>query len=744
MDNKKINEIANTPIPANIPTGDMPGDKIIITPGAIKMAGLIFPRLYEEYEKLGKDRCVISVYGGSGSGKSSISSVLAYMFSLAGIRNRIISGDNYPRRIPSENDAERLSRYNAGGVEALASYIGSPEEIDFDEINGILEDYVHGSKELTLKRMGRDEGSISHEKVDVSDTQLLIIEWTHGNSVYLKHIDIPVFLSSTPEETLANRVSRGRDPEADSPFVALVLDIEQKLLLSQAGTATLIAQNDGTVIKNRINILPMLNAYPDSVGGKLSEMVKILQTDDLHEAFGSFYILPSLYHSDLDRGFSVIDYDLNEELAASGDLDALKDLGIDLKLDFILNHASVQSPQFQDLLANGEKSEYADFFINWNKFWDGYGQMTDEGYIKPDDEYIKDMFFRKPGLPILMVRMPDGRDVPYWNTFYQEIRDNGGKREYLGQMDLNIESPLVWDFYKQTLDKIAGYGAGIVRLDAFAYAPKAPGRKNFLNEPETWDVLSRVTDIASGHGLKLLPEIHATYGEKIHEKIASKGYMTYDFYLPGLLIHSIEKHDPSLIVKWANEIVEKKMNVVNMLGCHDGIPVLDLKGLLSEDEIAPLIDLMVSRGGYVKDLHGKKNMYYQVNSTYYSALGEDDAKMLFARAIQLFMPGKPQIWYLDLFAGSNDYEAVKRAGAGGHKEINRTNLSLDEARAALEKDVVKKQIELLKMRASHPAFSEASTVTAQAEGSVIKITWKHGTDEITLSADFADYSFRVI
>ena len=48
--------------------------------------------------------------------------------------------------------------------------------------------------------------------------------------------------------------------------------------------------------------------------------------------------------------------------------------------------------------------------------------MTPEGYIQPQPELIKDMFFRKPGLPILMVRMPDGKDVPYWNTFYQEVR----------------------------------------------------------------------------------------------------------------------------------------------------------------------------------------------------------------------------------------------------------------------------------------------------------------------------------
>lgn len=49
-----------------------------------------------------------------------------------------------------------------------------------------------------------------------------------------------------------------------------------------------------------------------------------------------------------------------------------------------------------------------------------------------------------------------------------------------------------------------------------------------------------------------------------------------------------------------------------------------------------------------------------MNATYFSALGEDERKMLLARALQIFMPGKPQIWYLDLFAGKNDYEAVKR------------------------------------------------------------------------------------
>jgi sucrose phosphorylase len=120
------------------------------------------------------------------------------------------------------------------------------------------------------------------------------------------------------------------------------------------------------------------------------------------------------------------------------------------------------------------------------------------------------MFFRKPGLPLLNVRMPDGKEVPYWNTFYQEVKyeridahdlmgamniqygvaqslaetvnralSEGNKpsaiefgsfsryrndvidllesrRKYLGQMDLNIKSQLVWEYYDDTRKKLAG------------------------------------------------------------------------------------------------------------------------------------------------------------------------------------------------------------------------------------------------------------------------------------------------
>ena len=547
----------------------------------------------------------------------------------------------------------------------------------------------------------------------------------------------------------------------------------------------------------KMDIGPMLNAYPDSMGGRLCDIVDILRRPEFRDVFSSFYILPSIFNTDLDRGFSVIDYSLSELYATRADLDALGELGISLKLDFILNHASVLSRQFLDILEKGDKSEYCDFFIDWNKFWDGQGEMTAEGYIQPRPELIKDMFFRKPGLPIMMVRFPDGREVPYWNTFYQEVRydridaqdlvrgagmqygkaeriaaivnaglDEGKKpgeidfgeyadcrdaavavvesrRKYLGQMDLNIRSPLVWDYYREVLEALAGYGAQIVRLDAFAYAPKAVGERNFLNEPGTWELLEQVRGLAEPLGLRLLPEIHESYAKKTYELIASKGYMVYDFFLPGLLLDAFEGADGSRLAGWIDEIVSKGMRTVSMLGCHDGIPLLDLVGLLPEERIQQLIDTVVSRGGYVKDLHGQKNIYYQVNATYYSALGEDDRRMLLARAIHLFMPGKPQVWYLDLFAGKNDHEAVRRAGPGGHKEINRTNLTREQMERETQRPVVQKQLELLRMRKTCAPFCEDAKISAESSGTRFSVNWTSDAGHASLEADLSDMSFRI-
>ncbi len=548
----------------------------------------------------------------------------------------------------------------------------------------------------------------------------------------------------------------------------------------------------------------MLNAYPDSIGKKLSDTIAMLERPELRGVFSLFYILPTFFNSDLDRGFSIVDYDLNKELVSTDDLKALQKLEILLKFDLVLNHLSVGSPQFRDMLKNGDASAYKDFFINWNEFWKGNGEMGPEGHMIPKQEFLQKLFMRKPGLPILNVRFPDGSERPYWNTFYQQVdyhpittADLGSvkeldskkaaevvatvnkaisekkkvstvdigvpapvqkkivdiveqKRTYTGQMDLNAKSEKVWAFYEETFRKLKSFGATLIRLDAFAYLHKEPGLVNFFNKPETWNYLGRLRELAKKYDLVLLPEIHSEYGVGLHEEVADAGYPIYDFFFPGLVIDALDRATSKPLIGWMKEIISKGMVTINMLGCHDGIPVLDLKGrgsksILSEDEIEAVVAKVMERGGRVKNLFGpdgKKIAYYQVNATFFSALGEDERKLLLARAIQMFMPGIPQVWYLDLFAGKNNYAAADAGGQGGHKEINRTTLTQKEIDEGLKKPIVLRQLELMRLRNCSSAF-QGTLAIDESKSDELRLTWTNGGASASLVANLKTHAFKV-
>lgn len=553
----------------------------------------------------------------------------------------------------------------------------------------------------------------------------------------------------------------------------------------------------------------MLNAYPNSIGAKLSDTITLLQRPEFKNVFSLFYILPTFFHSDLDRGFSINSYDRNDELVSPEDLAALDKLNIVLKFDLVLNHLSVRSRQFLDMLEKGDRSKYRDFFVDWNKFWEGEGELGDEGYVIPNQKHLDKLFMRKPGLPILMVRFPDGTERPYWNTFYQHIRyreletsdlqhlrilsdevrgsmlkqvnakiatgedfrdvDFGehqdyvelvadiveSKRRYLGQMDLNAESEVVWEFYDKTLKKLADYGGKLIRLDAFAYLHKKTGLSNFFNKPGTWEYLDRLKMTAESYQLSLLPEIHAQYGTRLHNEISEAGYPIYDFFLPGLLIDALDRGTHQYLRRWLEEIQRDGIRTINMLGCHDGIPVHDLagaemeghyqEGLLAEAEIEKIIERILARGGRVKNLFGpdgKKIAYYQVNATYFSALGEDEQKLRLARAIQLFMPGIPQVWYLDLFAGKNDYAAADRGGTAGHKEINRTTLTLDAIEKGMTRDVVLDQLEMMRLRNMSNAFNGTLEVRDSLQKE-LNLIWKNGAESAALQANLETHRFSI-
>ena len=207
------------------------------------------------YEKVGAwcedkqehERLVISLFGGSGSGKTTIAGALQQYLLNDGIGCFLLGGDDYPHRIPKRNDEERLRIFEESGENGLRDYLGTPQEIDFDRINEVLADFHAGKNTITLRHMGREDGEIFSEETSFEGIRVLIVEWTHGGSEYLEGVDLPVFLESSPEETRERRIRRNRDANAASPFINMVVELEGEKLKRQRNRAKLIVGKDKKV-----------------------------------------------------------------------------------------------------------------------------------------------------------------------------------------------------------------------------------------------------------------------------------------------------------------------------------------------------------------------------------------------------------------------------------------------------------------------------------------------------------------
>lgn len=473
-------------------------------------------------------------------------------------------------------------------------------------------------------------------------------------------------------------------------------------------------------IKNQVQLI----TYPDSLGGDLKTLHRVLNTYFSDIFKGGIHILPP-FPSSGDRGFAPLTY--LEIEPSFGKWDDIRAIGenFDVLVDLMVNHVSRQSVYFQDFLELGRESEYADLFMTLDKIWpDG----------QPVQEDIDRMFLRRPRPYSTFKIAGTGEEEQVWTTF--------GKTDPSEQIDLDIRSDKTKQLLTAFFQNFKKHHVKIVRLDAVGYVIKKLGTSCFFVEPEIYDFLDWVIELAQSLDIELLPEVHSHY--TIQYKLAEHGCWIYDFILPYRILDSLLNHNGRELARYLKNRPQKQFT---MLDCHDGIPVKpDLDDLIDTQEARKVVDQCVSRGANLSLILSEEHKaadgfdVHQIRCSYYSVLNCDDNAYLTARAIQFFTPGIPQVYYVGLLAGENDHERVRMTGEG--REINRHNYNLEEIERAMEQDVVQRLMKLIRFRNEYAAFQGEFEVVDTPDEE-LHLRWTDGDRRCELFVDLRTSLSRI-
>ena len=360
-------------------------------------------------------------------------------------------------------------------------------------------------------------------------------------------------------------------------------------------------------------------------------------------------------------------------------------------------------------------------FIMVDKMWpDG----------NPPSEEIDKIFLRRTEPFSTYTIAKTGKTEKVWTTF--------GKTTPSEQIDMDVNSEITRKILADFLTNFSRNNVKIVRLDAVGYVVKKPGTTCFFVEPEIYQFLDWITDVAHSLGIELLPEVHAHYTTQF--KLAEHGHWIYDFILPYTILATLVNKNS---VKLREYLKIRPHRQFTMLDCHDGVPVKpDMNDLVVTDDARKVVDICVQRGSNLSLIYSPKHKdpdgfdVHQIRGTYYSMLGCDDNAYLASRAIQFFAPGIPQVYYVGLLAGKNDEENIKKTGDG--RKINRHNFSVEEIEQALQKEVVQRLLKLIRFRNEYPAFNGDFTILDTDERT-LSLCWEKDEKRCQLSVDLDTY-----
>ncbi|OUR60516.1 sucrose phosphorylase [Colwellia sp. 39_35_sub15_T18] len=466
-------------------------------------------------------------------------------------------------------------------------------------------------------------------------------------------------------------------------------------------------------MKNNVQLI----TYVDRLtGSNIKELHNILN-EQLANQFSGVHLLPFYYPIDgSDAGFDPIDHTkVDNRLGTWQDIKVLAE-HYDVMADLIVNHISAKSDEFQDVLNNGKNSPYWDLFLTKDKVFPN--GLTDEQQEK--------IYRPRPGSCFTEFALRDNESAEFWTTFTEN------------QIDIDVSSKSGQDYLARILSTFAESNIKIIRLDAAGYAIKKAGSSCFMLE-ETFEFINELTDKANSVGIETLVEIHSYYQTQI--EIAKRVDQVYDFALPPLILHTLFNKNFNALANW---LKISPRNCITVLDTHDGIGIIDVgpmdgkAGLLTNKEIDTLVEkIHTNSEGESKQATGAaaSNVdLYQVNCTYYDALGKNDFDYLLARAIQFFSPGIPQVYYAGLLAETNDMALLAKTQVG--RDINRPYLNREHINKSLQKPITKALTTLISIRNSCNAFhGEFSFIFEQEQ---LTMLWENKDCSATLTVNLIE------
>jgi sucrose phosphorylase len=442
-----------------------------------------------------------------------------------------------------------------------------------------------------------------------------------------------------------------------------------------------------------------LLAYADRLGGSIAGVGELL--DGPLAAFDGVHLLPFFVPFDGDdAGFDPVDHgSVDPRLGTWDDVRRIARTR-EVTADLIVNHVSADSAEFADWLEHQELSPHDGMFLTFDTvFPDGASEADITAFYRP-----------RPGLPFTAYRAGDGRRRLVWTTFLPS------------QVDLDVRHPAAVAHLSRLLEILRDGGVTTVRLDAVGYAIKTPGSDSFMTE-ETLAFVRDITDLAHSRGLRVLVEVHAHYSQQL--AIAPLVDLVYDFALAPLLLHSLLTGTTDRLESW---LQIRPRNAVTVLDTHDGIGIIDAgpsgerAGLLDFEEMRAIFAAAETatngHSAIASVLPAWTALPHQINAAFFSVLGADPTRYLLCRAVQLFLPGTPQIYYVGLLGGLDDVALFARTAVG--RDVNRHYYDAAELAGALSGEVAQAILGLVRLRSS-PAFAGEFSSGRDAEG--LRLAW---------------------